>query len=486
MRLIDRYLSKKTIWLGLLLTAQSLFAQDVISINGSDGRHGHQTGFAQGTSWATNVTQRRNVYLTFGPYITGVGSGFRSARYFLSVDNATSDNLLLATIDVYDAANNRVLGTRQITRRMFSVPPYVSEFAIDFTSQANSMLEFRVYYHGNTAMTHFKTEVITQREALNRQMRSANAIAANYAIQDVCVDSQDRVIAGDPATCALKRDVRIGEKIPYILTDYDFVWGVNYQAVSSFPVVGADNTVKVMVSKNNKTRHDFNFVFDYQEARDGYDLIDLSGSILAFIRTSDGGCFDQKISMNRTVRNQGWQIFPQNMSSGSNVHNTTIERLTPYRPANCAAISSGTAYDVWNAPVPVAFESGKVLTAQVNYHFAAQNLSAVENALERYYFTKEYGFTKWEAWIPKARCFRDKGAGNPECEPKTNPNHFMRGRCNPATSEDIWGGQVWVRLDCRDTTFYQAIATPAIQLSPLMGTMNGLIDVNFSATMNGF
>ena len=80
-------------------------------------------------------------------------------------------------------------------------------------------------------------------DALNAQVASSPVL--DYLIQNVCIDSANNVIAGDPAVCSLSRNVRIGEKVPYIMTDLDRRGGGRYQGNFSYPTVGEDNTLKV-------------------------------------------------------------------------------------------------------------------------------------------------------------------------------------------------------------------------------------------------
>src|SRR3954449_5802866 len=103
---------------------------------------------------------------------------------------------------------------------------------------------------------------------------SANPELLDYLIQDVCTNSSDQAIVGDPATCISHRNIRIGEASPYIVTDFDQSDGATYFAFSSFPVLGMDGTVKVMHAKSGQGIFDANFVFGFDIARDGYDFTD--------------------------------------------------------------------------------------------------------------------------------------------------------------------------------------------------------------------
>lgn len=323
--------------------------------------------------------------------------------------------------------------------------------------------------------------------ALNTQILSGDW-ALDYVIQDVCVDSANHPISGDPAVCPDHRNLQIGERVPYLLTDVDKANGnATYQALSSYPVPGTDGTLKVMFTKSNQGGFDSSYQFSFDAHGDGYDLLDTSGPYFSFIRTSDGGCYDQEISTSTSKRQDGWIVFSPNGGGGHLVHSTLISRLSPDAPSGCARTSqSAASNDVWNEPEQVTFETGKNLSSIVTYHYADQDFSSKNNALERYYFTREYGFTRWEAWIPTSRCMDPLFAGSPAskgkpeyCDPDS-PSYPLRGRCSPGNirAVDYWGNQEWVRIDCRDSTNYIALTTPMIPLDHQMAQSDGLVDVN--------
>jgi hypothetical protein len=256
----------------------------------------------------------------------------------------------------------------------------------------------------------------------------ANAELLDYLVQDVCVDGADHAIAGDPANCASHRNIRIGEPSPYIVTDFDRDNGnTTYFAFNNFPVLGMDGTIKVMYAKSGRGNFNSNFIFSFNPVRDGYDFADTTNSAYAsFVRTSDGGCYDQiwshdGSSASMADRAGGWIIFPfagtpSSWMTTNLAHPHTYHvQVTPNRPGCSNTNSTGATY--WNAPAQYQFETGKVLTAIRSDHFANDTLSQRGNALERYYFTREYGFTRWEAWIPQSRCYSDYGSANPICHP---------------------------------------------------------------------
>ncbi|MGE3759428.1 MAG: hypothetical protein AB7H97_16815, partial [Pseudobdellovibrionaceae bacterium] len=287
----------------------------------------------------------------------------------------------------------------------------------------------------------------------------------------------------------------IGENLPYLVTDVDTRNGnINYQAMGSLPFRGTDGQLKIMSFKSLKWPHASNYQFSFDFRRDGFDLIDVAHSgYISFIRTSDPGCYDQLWSISGNVssipaRAGGWILFPKvsGMFSTGNSNNMTYNTpLSPTRPSQCQGGNSyGTTF--WNSPAIYRFESNKVMTAIKSYHFASTNLNQTNNALELYYFTKEYGFTRWEAWIPQTRCYNEHGSNSPICHPDWSTNTLM-GRCSvlnvsgtghPAI--DSWGGQTWVRVDCRDETNYIALTTPQILMDRTLAQNNGFVDLDTS------
>ncbi len=307
----------------------------------------------------------------------------------------------------------------------------------------------------------------------------------DYLISDVCVNANDVPISGDPYTCPIHRNIRIGERLPYLITDLDSGRNVRYQLLSSIPVVGTDGKLKVLVTKNGQGNFTANYRYNmvFTNASIAYDLIDPNGNAASVIRTFDGGCFDQLIYQDSTKRHGGWPLFAPSLLDGSLRHSIFMRRIEPELPANCPRTgqSSGTTLSVWNRPVPVRFESGKTMNAIVTYHFSHYSLDRVSNALERFYFTKEYGFTRWEAWIPKQKCL-DQGGDLSRCDPRGSDNS-LRQRCNPTSpipGVDFWGGKEWVRVDCRDSTFEILLTKSITPLDFTQGTGNNVKDIDVS------
>lgn len=320
----------------------------------------------------------------------------------------------------------------------------------------------------------------------------------DYLVQDVCLNEQGQAIAGDPAECPRRRDLRVGEPQRYILTDLDRASGTTFQAASSVPVREADGHLMIVVIKNLEGGFKPDYRFSFSQARDAFDLIDVSHSGYAsIVRTFDGGCFDQIFSRNGSRRSLddragGWVLFPVGSdpatwpAKGSLNLTTWRMQLTPGKAA--CADNKAAGVTTWEKPAPFTFESGKKLTAIRSDHFAAADLSQAENSFERNYFTTQYGLTRWEAWQTLAYCQKTLSELSPACRPAdpANPWHARCTSLKEATTGLAGvaqiGGQTWVRMACRDQTNYIALERPQLFLSPAVGRGFDVTDIDHELT----
>lgn len=288
----------------------------------------------------------------------------------------------------------------------------------------------------------------TSCEKSEEALRPVDEVLIDHLIQNVCVDANDLPTNENPATCSSQRDIKPGEAVPYLRTDFGPA-GARYQAVTSYPMTGVDGKTKVLVAKHFAPSFaPQSYQYDFLMSRDGFDLIELESDYISISRTSDGGCLDQRMSKN------GWVLFSSDGLSGQAELPITITRLVA--KDGCATTSSGIAYTLWSQQT-ITFTSGYAHDSKISSHYAAKNLSQKNNALEKFYFTKEFGFTRWEAWIPHLRCLDELANGTrtaAECD-----GTFTDQRCN-AEVHATMGGQAWVRVDCRDSTNYQSVDTP--------------------------
>jgi hypothetical protein len=289
----------------------------------------------------------------------------------------------------------------------------------------------------------------------------------DFLIQNVCVDALDRPVAGDPYGCPRHRDLRIGEKVPYLRVDREAPVnpdvGFHYQAIMAFPVRSpnaADANTRVVVSKEFGGDDPHTAFNDNDQCingscqtiwRDGYDVIEMNGTYVAITGTSDPGINHQTFwrkgcvagSKNPTGNEDAWILFPADLTRGAQGNLTHYLNITTNDTCPSVFNAAHVAWDY--LAQPLTYSSGKTMDTITSHHFNGPSSSNAVS-FEKFYFTKQYGFTRWEAWQ------RDDQCGLLGCRPKAHG-------CHGSTSENV-GGRVFIRTDCRDTTEVKALPYP--------------------------
>jgi hypothetical protein len=119
----------------------------------------HVVGSAGSDSSWVALSSSKPGYLTYGPYTSSFRNGVYKANFKLRVDNVDADENDIGRLEVYDSASQRVLAQRTFHRREFTTPMAYQDFELTFTSSNTSILEFRVYYIGNSYLEHAQTSI---------------------------------------------------------------------------------------------------------------------------------------------------------------------------------------------------------------------------------------------------------------------------------------------------------------------------------------
>lgn len=129
-----------------------------VVFQGASPAHGHSVGFASDSSWMASFSDGSG-FLTYGPYTKLVAPGNANVEFDLSIDNNSADNALVATLQVYDASRNVILGRRLVRRNDFSTIRTPQKFVIHFEKENldPSVVEFRIFVHGKAELKHHKT-----------------------------------------------------------------------------------------------------------------------------------------------------------------------------------------------------------------------------------------------------------------------------------------------------------------------------------------
>lgn len=107
----------------------------------------HQIGRSENGGWSVWVKDTPERFLAYGPYTTAIAAGKRTATFRLLLDNVTADDLLILSLDVYDASTGRVLARQDVRRRQFGKNLTYQDFRLNFDAPRNHRLEFRTYWH---------------------------------------------------------------------------------------------------------------------------------------------------------------------------------------------------------------------------------------------------------------------------------------------------------------------------------------------------
>jgi hypothetical protein len=290
--------------------------------------------------------------------------------------------------------------------------------------------------------------------------------ARDFMIQNVCLDKARAVlkgvspIDGDPR-CVGQRDLVPGESLPYHKHDYpaagDKTALRGYQRHDSFPVVTAQFGLVI--------EHSFDFGFGdgrefgkFDTARgDGGDISLLSPEAVSFAATEDGGAgfqlfvgADCRDHPGVTALRRSWIIAllaPDRPLQGDTT--AQLRSLRVKQQENCPTrlVAAFTRWHVQPVEYRAADGQGRPVTSTtlISEHYGGEQPESADH-VERFYFTRELGSTRWERWQNRDHS-RDLSADRLA---KAASELALSGRCSKAAPPA--GGTLFVMIDCREWT----------------------------------
>ncbi len=190
--------------------------------------------------------------------------------------------------------------------------------------------------------------------------------------------------------------------------------------------------------------HSFDFApfGEYNPDRDGYDVVEADGSYAAIIGTRDPVGLAQTFFGPGCALDDGWLLFPKTgyAAGGERLAQLVLvgwERAATSYPGRCPGRYDRSLTRFGQRIVTFGNVYGsreKTLPALVVDHYGGDRVTTADH-IERFYFTRSYGLTRWERW---------GRTGAPRSE-----------GCNGAVSE-----AGFVRVDCRDWTHIVPDPTP--------------------------
>ena len=275
--------------------------------------------------------------------------------------------------------------------------------------------------------------------------------AWDFLVESVCVDAGDHPLIGvspldGPARCTRQRKLGFGERLPYRRRDWADVgdrrrYPDGYQQSDSVPVQTTLGPAVVQATDFGDAPRRFGTFED----GDGGQVAFFSADTASMGLTEDGGAGLQFFIGPRCMPRDAWVIV--HSSFATHPAGQTVARITR-RLSTCPG-RLGYAFTRW-AVQPVSFRTrtagqlGRAtLSTLVSEHFGGQS-AEIANNLERMYFTRELGYTRWERWQNLSRQDREMDrrqaaamAANDRCEPLLG---------SPSAAAD------WVLVDCREWT----------------------------------
>jgi hypothetical protein len=282
----------------------------------------------------------------------------------------------------------------------------------------------------------------------------------DFYLQDVCLNNSGQPMATDPYACGAgvsQRNMQLDEAVLFLRHDQPVAGRpYGFQMGSSVPFRLASGAVGVLhvfdfggfVERNVTIAfREFNRVGAFSATSpianstiDGYDLLERNGAFASYIGTCDYNGVQPFVHWSAgpgtCVADDAWLLWDQSDIASDGATRAAVASLR-IAPTTCPGDFMDSAYTSWRMQ-DVTFSSAKTMRSLVSTHYGGASIAGAQ-AFERFYYTKPYGRTRWEAW-------RRGGT--------------VGGNCNGATSEDGF-----VRVDCRDWSF--GVADPDDGQQPL-------------------
>jgi hypothetical protein len=295
----------------------------------------------------------------------------------------------------------------------------------------------------------------------------------DFLIQNVCLDAAGSVQIGrspldGETACPHQRDLLPGEALPYHKHDHPSpaerqAQPTGYQRHDSFPVQteSLGTVVEQSFDFGDSRRHFGRF----DRGSDGGDVAVISDGAVSFAATEDAGGFalwagECRGDIAPTALARSWLILEFDPKRAEPMHGETVARLNAVRGnKNECPAHLNPALTSWHvAPFTYRAAPGQgapvTLTTLVSDHYGGADRDTADH-VERFYFTRELGGTRWERW--------QNGRGNKQfsaAEIAQRAAWFAAtGRCGAA--EPPAGHAPLVLIDCREWTDIVPPADPA-------------------------
>jgi hypothetical protein len=305
---------------------------------------------------------------------------------------------------------------------------------------------------------------------------ASDATLRDFLVQNVCLDKAGAVLPGlspvdGDGRCATQRDLRPGERLPYHKHDHPAsseaaATPLGYQRHDSFPVLTAGFGAVVEQSFDFGAGEGRRFgVFD--KGSDGGDVAILSPGMVSIGATEDGGggfglwVGECQGPLTAAALTHSWIIAEFDPGQPTPLEGETVARLNGVRPGGQESCPSrfNPAYTSWRV-MPFRYRAAPgqgmpmTLATLVSDHYGGARPGTADH-VERFYFTRELGGTRWERW--------ETASGNPRFGAakvaEMAAGLAASGRCS--VPDTPGGGAPMMLVDCREWTRIEPPADPS-------------------------
>jgi hypothetical protein len=312
----------------------------------------------------------------------------------------------------------------------------------------------------------------------------------DWITKNVCVDASNRPVLADPYGGCLpgttERDIQIGEALPYLNHDQPYTGHPDgYQRHDAYPVLDKSGNPLTVVEM------DFGYDRPYGTFEagdgDGYDLYSIHNGWVSAGGTRDGGGYSQTFWGSGCTDYNGWVFFPtsflSNLTPGASgsinqpIRGDYWEANGENWPGSCNVFSgfNNSTLTSWQFVPQYAF--GGLNGAPVKYMDTIISTHGFQNTaqfassggLEVFYFTKQYGATRWEAWAPAAQ---------------NRPPQQQQTCTGPTTM--TYQGMAFTLVDCRDWSTTMLLSAPWPHPVWPVPDLNRLANFHFATSLNSW
>jgi hypothetical protein len=301
------------------------------------------------------------------------------------------------------------------------------------------------------------------------EIPASPAMLRGFMIQNVCLDARGAVVEGvspidDNPRCVAERNLRPGENLPYHKDDHPSPWDKasapqGYQRHDSFPVRTAEFGTVVEHSYDFGVGDGRRFgVFDAGKG-DGGDITLLQSNEASYAATEDGGAGFQLFvgphcqgPVNAAGLEDSWLIARLGGDREAPLLGQAVAHLDDLRQGRQSICPArlNAAFTRWYVePVRYRAAPGQgtpiTLTTLISEHYGGADPGSADH-VERFYFTRELGSTRWERWQNVSRSH----GFTPAQVAAMAARFAASGRCSKAPVPA--GGAPLALIDCREWT----------------------------------